>query len=146
MLSKYAASWLLALFVFVIPSCTLVERVMNRRVIGLIPTDRVADLEVLRAPESVTVNQPFVVTVITYDSSSCTTPIGARVEVDNLLATITPIDQKPPKSVACSMDLAWHPREVELTFHEVGQATIRVIGQNFDEEPTTNEFFITVTP
>ncbi len=119
---------------------------VTRRAIGLIPTNRFPELEVLSAPASVTVNQPFTVTVITHGSSSCTTPVGAKVEVEGLAAIIIPVDQKPLRSIPCSADLAKHPREVELTFSQAGEATIWVIGQNFDEEPTTNEYSITVMP
>ena len=119
---------------------------VTRRVIGAIDTDRFPELEVLRAPASVSVNQPFTVTVITHDSSSCTTSVGAKVEVDGLAAIIIPIDQKPLRSIPCSANLAKHPRDVELTFRQAGQATIWVIGQNIDEEPTTNEYSITVMP
>ena len=145
-MSKRIVTWLFILVVLMLPACVPANPFTTKSVIGLIPTDRFPELEVLRAPASATVDQPFFVTVITHDSSSCTTSAGARVEVEGLTAIITPFDRKPRTSGPCTADLAQHPREVELTFGQQGQATIRVIGQNFDGEPTTTKQDITVTP
>lgn len=137
-------TWLFMLCVLMLPACVPTNPFTTKRVIGQIPTDRVPELEVLRAPARASVNQPFTVTVITHSSSSCTTSAGAQVEVTHLTATITPLDLK--EEGPCTADLAVHPREVELTFQQAGEATMRVIGQNFDGEPTTTEQLITITP
>lgn len=149
------ARWFPTLFAFMLAACAPTNPLapeptlmgVTRRVIGSIPTDQFPELEVLGVPASATVNQPFMVTVVTYDSSSCTAPAGAKVEVKGLTAVIIPIDQKPVASGPCTDNLAQHPREVELVFEQPGDATIWVIGQNtYTEEPTTNEYSITVTP
>lgn len=112
---------------------------------GLIASDRFSELTVIQAPPQVQVNQPFTTTVTTFGSSSCTIIDGADVQVTDVVAVITPYDRQPVgANVACTADLAQHPRAVQLTFSTPSQATIRVIGQNFDGEQTTNERIITV--
>jgi hypothetical protein len=118
----------------------------TERVIGLIPTDRFPELTVLHAPPEVRANQPFTITVTTYRSSSCTVIDGAEVQVTGVVASITPYDRQPGGDVGCTADLAHHPRDVQVTLSSAGRATIRVIGQNFDGERTTNERVITVVP
>jgi hypothetical protein len=126
--------------------CVVTERFTARRVIGSIPNHPQAGLEVIRAPERVAVNQEVEITVITYGSSSCITPDGADVEVTGHLAVVTPYDRVPTGEVACTADLASHPRPVRLTFAEGGPALIRVMGAPVDGVPVTHERQITVTP
>lgn len=126
-------------------ACVPTNPFTTKQVVGLIPINSFPELEVIRAPGTASVNQPFTLTIITYGSSSCTTIDGAKVEVTGLIATITPFDRVPTGEVVCTADLASHPRTVELTFREPGEALIRVIGQNFDGAQTTKEQRITIT-
>jgi hypothetical protein len=126
--------------------CVVTDRLTTRRVVGSIPNHPQAELEVIRAPERVAVNQAFAITVITYGSSSCITPEGADVAVTGRVAVVTPYDRVPRGEVACTDDLAPHPRPVRITFAEPGPALIRVVGTALDGAPATHERQITVTP
>jgi hypothetical protein len=153
-MSKRLFMWSVISIVVGLSACTptdtsdTIQNILNsgttNRVVGLIPIDRFPELEVLHVPVEVIANQPFTVTVITHDSSSCTISDGAEVELVGLIATITPMDRKKPGP--CTLDLALHPRDVQLSFSEPGRATIRIVGQNFDGVPTVTEQLITVTP
>ncbi len=137
---------MLIIAVLALPACVPTNPLATKRVVGLIPTDSFPELEVIRGPASVSVNQLLSLTVITYGSSSCVSSDGAEIDVAGLTATITPFDRAPRGTVACTADLAPHPRDVHLTFHEPGAATIRVIGRNFDGARTTKDVNITITP
>jgi hypothetical protein len=126
--------------------CTVTDRLTSRRVVGSIPSERPPLMDVIRAPAQVAVDQAFPITVITYGSSSCTTPDGADVQVAGRVAVITPYDRIPGGNVACTADLAQHPRDVRITFSEAGPATIRVIGAIVDGAPSIQEQQIIVTP
>lgn len=136
----------LTLVLLAVPTCVPTRPLATKQVAGLIPIDRFPELAVIHAPPSVPVNQPITLTVMTYGSSSCTTSDGAAIDVTGLVATITPLDRIPRGSVACTADLASHPRAVQLTFGAPGEATIRVIGRTFDGARTLRETTLTITP
>src|SRR2546423_8763249 len=86
---------------------------------------------VITAPDTVRVATPFVVTVNTFGSSSCTAPDGAAVEITGLVATITPYDRFPSEATICTGDIAPRPHRVQMKFGVAGAATIRVRGYTF---------------
>lgn len=137
---------LLLLSIYLLAACGLPSALTTEQVVGSIPNDTPAS-EVIDAPDNATVNQPITLTINTYGSSSCTTPDGARVEVNGLTATITPLDRvpRPNSDVACTADLAARPHSVEVTFAEAGDAVIRVVGAGGEGVQTIKEQRITVT-
>lgn len=116
-----------------------------KRVVGLIPIDTFSELMPIQIDGAIYANQPFTLTVVTYGSSSCTTPDGATVTITDTVVTITPYDLLPIE-VACSADFAEHPRAVKVTFPFSGQSTIRIQGQNFEEQIITFEQTVNVLP
>jgi hypothetical protein len=83
----------------------------------------------LQLPDTVAIATTFTVTVRTYGSSTCTRADGARVEVEGLVAEITPYDRVLEEGV-CTDDLAPFPRVVALRFDEPGEALVRVVGRS----------------
>lgn len=145
---KYYLTSISLLVVALLPACSgpQTPQPSTKRVIGLIPVDRFPELTVLDVPPEVRANQPFTITVTTYGSSSCTIIDGADVQVTGVVALITPYDRQPVGNIACTADLALHPRNVPVTLSTAGRTTIRIIGQNFDGKRTTKERIITVAP
>ncbi|HEY0735723.1 MAG TPA: hypothetical protein VGD69_12505 [Herpetosiphonaceae bacterium] len=141
---KLRRVFLLMLCACCLSACTATQPFTTQQVVGSIPNDT-PESEVIKAPATAAVNQTITLTVNTYGSSSCTTPDGARVEVNGLTATITPLDRIPRGDVACTSDLAARPHTVEVTFAEAGEAVIRVIGQGFENAQTVKEQRITIT-
>jgi hypothetical protein len=117
---------LLLLSTLVLTACTLTKPFATERIVGRLPSDDIPHANVIQAPARVPVDQPFMITVTTY-GPDCTSVDGAHVQVDGLVATITPFDRIPTAS-PCPANLASHPRDLELTFEMVGNATVRVVG------------------
>jgi len=88
---------------------------------------------VITAPDTVRVAAPFLVTVNTFGSSSCTIPDGATITIAGLLATITPYDRVPREPTICTGDIAPRPHRVQVTFGVAGPATIRVQGYTINK-------------
>lgn len=83
-------------------------------------------------PSTVTVGNPFPITVNTFGSSSRVHQDGASVSVVGLIAEITPYDRIPRlgSQTPCTTDFGAHPRTLTLQFAVAGQATLRVIGRS----------------
>jgi hypothetical protein len=100
----------------------------TRRVIGLIDAGG-EPASTVDLPNDAVRGQPLEVTVYTFGSSSCTTPDGAGLEVEGLVARITPYDLVPANtSVACTADMARFAHPVTLRFYREGVATLRIVG------------------
>jgi hypothetical protein len=103
----------------------------TERVIGLIDPfgERPATVDL---PSDAVRGQPFELRVYTFGSSSCTTPDDAELEVEGLLARITPYDRVPSDAgVLCTRDMARFAHPVKLRFETEGVATLRVVGWIF---------------
>jgi hypothetical protein len=98
-----------------------------QRTVGVIDTGNSLP-ETLQLPDTVTAGTTFTVVVETYGSSSCTRADGARVEVDGLVAEITPYDRVLLEGI-CTDDLAPFPRAVDVRFDEAGEALVRLVGR-----------------
>jgi hypothetical protein len=96
----------------------------TRRVIGLIG-DGPAGVDL---PTDIIRGQPFEVTVYTFGSSSCTTPDGAELKMEGLVARVTPYDLVPTADVPCTADMAPFAHPVTLRFDSKGVATLRIVG------------------
>lgn len=106
-----------------------------------------AGLSVIEIDAPVHAEQPVILTVITYGSSSCTEPDGAEMTMRGMEATITPYDRYPrERDVACTADRMPFPRPVVVTFPEAGDATIRVRVRTADDDTMIYERTITVLP
>ena len=97
----------------------------TKRVIGLIDGDGPAGVDL---PTDIIRGQPFEVTVYTFGSSSCTTPDGAELEIEGMVARITPYDLVPAADVPCTADMAPFAHPVTLRFDREGVATLRIVG------------------
>jgi hypothetical protein len=99
----------------------------------------------IRLPETVQRGVPFVATVATFGSGTCTRPDGAEVHVSGLIAEVTPYDLKATRG-ACTDDLVPYPREVSLRFDQAGEALVRVLGRTLRSEPAQYEARLVVRP
>jgi hypothetical protein len=97
------------------------------RVVGTIDVG-VTNQQVIDAPAEASSGQSFTVTVSTF-GNSCVTASGADVTIDGLVASITPYDVVV-SGVTCLDYLKAYPRAVQLSFAQVGAATIRVKGRS----------------
>jgi hypothetical protein len=114
----------------------------RERVVGLIDTTPSA--QALTAPDTVSVDVPVSVTVVTW-GSACRSADGATVRVTNLLADITPYDRLPPAGTNCIQIVLPLPRAVSLRWATPGQGTIRLHGR-YGSESVILERSITVLP
>jgi hypothetical protein len=143
---KRTATWLPMVIVLFFGVWAIADHYMPSRVIGYLNTQD-PRYDVLRAPQSARVNQPFSVTVTTSGGSSCYRRGSAKVKIRGLVASITPIDHQTSKAGGCSANVAPRPRDVALTFRQAGQATIRVVGRpGMNGEPRIVEHRMTITP
>jgi hypothetical protein len=83
----------------------------------------------LVAPDTVTVNQPFTVTVTTSGSRYCTRPARVDVSINALLATLVPYDEERTCG-GCDFAEWEYPRDVEPRFSITGQACVRLTGRD----------------
>jgi hypothetical protein len=97
----------------------------TKRVIGLIDGDGPEGVDL---PTDMIRGQPFEVTVYTFGSSSCTTPDGAELKIDGMVARIIPYDLVPTADVPCTADMAPLAHPVTLRFDSEGVATLRIVG------------------
>jgi hypothetical protein len=96
----------------------------NGRIIGAIHF--YSDPVVVDLPSSVTVNQEFSVSVITY-GGGCTSKGETEVQLAHMSAAITPYDYEA--FVPCITPLLTHRHEAKLAFTEPGTAYIIVRGR-----------------
>jgi hypothetical protein len=89
----------------------------------------------LVAPDTVTVHQPFTVTVTTFGSSTCTRPARVDVSINALVATLVAYDDQRTCG-DCTADLHSFPRAVEVRFAVTGQAIVRLTGLDSTVERT----------
>jgi len=93
--------------------------------------------DVITAPDTVDAGTSFTAVVLTFGSSSCTRPAGARVDLSSLRANVVPLDSVlRGKNVICTTDLAAFHHPVSLRFAIPGQGTIAVTGRG-DRGDTT---------
>ena len=97
-------------------------------------------------PTAVTEGEPFDITVTTSGSSDCRRALGANVEIEASVATVTPRDLFPAGKTTCYRDLAGYPRIVRLEFDAPGTATVRIRGRASNGEIIFIERTLTVEP
>ena len=131
-------------FVISVLAChTFFGSAKENRVIGNIDVSGRSG-EVIRAPSTVPIDEPFDV-IVTTRGSSCIRADGADVEVKGLIALITPLDILNYAHGCLEYD-APYPRSVKLRFNAVGAGVIRVRGRNYNDEAVMIERAIAVTP
>ncbi|MGH7471145.1 MAG: hypothetical protein ACRENP_24620 [Longimicrobiales bacterium] len=114
-----------------------------RRVVGQMEP-AFSSVQAVQAPSEAVVNAPFVVTVNTLGSSSCTRADGAVASVAGRTALITPYDLVAPSGTSCTRDLRSFPRSVSLRLTSVGDGLIRVQARGFDDRSLTFDITIPV--
>ncbi|HKT59861.1 MAG TPA: hypothetical protein VJQ46_07400 [Gemmatimonadales bacterium] len=82
----------------------------------------------LTRPTHVTANAPFLVTVQTFGSSTCTRPDRLDLTVTGSLARLAPYDQVAQDGATCTRDLAPFSHARTVTFGEAGPASLRIVG------------------
>ena len=117
----------------------------SRRVVGVIDVGS-QSLRALAAPDTVAAGAPFVVTVTTFGSSSCTRADGAEVEVRGLVAEVVPYDREATGARVCTDDLRPFPRDVTVRFSAPGQATVRALGRGLGGGAAVVEARVVVRP
>jgi len=101
------------------------------------------DPVVVEAPETVVRGQTFTVSVRTY-GGGCITQGPTGVRVDDLLATVTPMDINSGANV-CTAELRMFRHEASIRFDRAGTATVVLRGTRLPEdEPVTVLRTITV--
>jgi hypothetical protein len=91
------------------------------------------DGQVIRAPDTVSANESFQVTVFTFGSSSCGAADHVDLKLSSSLAIITPHDRSSGEAT-CTADVAARAHPVELRFTAVGIANIHVVGAVISNE------------
>lgn len=114
----------------VVAGCALFPE-SEARVIGQILTDtNTLFLRTIVAPDTVTRNTPFTVTINSFGSSSCTTPDGVTMSTDAAtVVRIVPYDRVPRGQEVCTLDFSPRPHPVEIRLPAPGPATIRAVGR-----------------
>ena len=110
--------------------------------------------DVISAPDTVRVLEPFAVTVTTFGSGGCTEAAGALVnKVSPLMVSVTPRDRQfiPGPGEACTGDIRFLHRSVILTFGQPGTGIIRIEGVSLssvsgERTPLTVEQTVVVLP
>lgn len=117
------------------------------------PGGDVATRGSLEVPDTVQVGEGFTAAVRTVGLNGCWSAAGEDVSVEELTATIVPFDSTGRREgVACTTALVSLLHEVELSFGEAGEATVRVEGRRVigqdgtDSEPMSLEAPVTVVP
>lgn len=107
----------------------------------------------IEAPDTVRVDEPFTATVRTIGRNGCWEAAGEDVSVEGLTATVVPFDREDrPEDAACTTALVSLSHDVELTFREEGEATIRAEGRRIlgldsgESEPMSLEVTVVVVP
>jgi len=82
------------------------------------------------APDSVRVNVPFSVTVLSYGSGSrnCNEPSGTSVNYVSGVARIQAFMRYPTGDIVCTADLRPYPQSANVTFTTAGISVIRLLG------------------
>lgn len=83
----------------------------------------------LVAPDAVTRGTPFLVTVSTFGSGTCTRADGYELIAVLAAAEVKLYDLGAPPGTACTKDLKRFPRSLTLQFDQAGTAELRVIGR-----------------
>jgi hypothetical protein len=117
--------------------------IVTDRTVGIITNGYSA--QVIKAPDTVSANQSFEITVYSFGSSSCTIPDHVDLDISGLRATITPHDRSSGQ-FTCTSDIAARPHPVQLRFGHPGIATIHVIGTVFNDagESVTGSAYHTI--
>ena len=109
------------------------------RQVSIIQSDALSNLEVILAPNTVQAGVPFEVTVQTV-GGGCLEADGVDIKLEERLAVIVPydLDVIPDENGDCPADIGPEPHFTQLTFNELGSATVGVKGRRKDY-PATGE-------
>ena len=94
---------------------------------GVIAIGVGSSARVLVAPDTVAVGVPFVVSVTTFGSVSCTRPSATLASIGPAFADLSMWDLQ--RGDCTTDDVTAFPRDISLKFSGVGVATIRVRGR-----------------
>lgn len=105
-----------------------------------------SSVQALAAPMSARAGVPFVLTVNSYGSSTCTRLGSDRLEIAGLVADVTVQNWEAPEGSTCTRDIHFIAHEVPIRFTQAGNATIRVHARDPQGKAFTSELVVRVDP
>ena len=98
------------------------------------------DFDPIVLPEAVKVGETFTV-IVTTRGGGCIKFGDSKVEIEGMIATVSVYDWYNNRDQDCSLYLALHQHKAEITFNEIGTATLNIVAR----ESSGLELLTTVT-